>query len=83
MKYEIEDKIFINDAGNQINYKRLVITGYLNGTLEKIELPINREQAVIYKAMQAQGYEVATSKGGAVDVTKKSQASNDDDWLSE
>lgn len=50
--YDIEDRIFINEQGNKLNYKRLVITGYLNGNLETIELPIKKEQAIIYNAMR-------------------------------
>lgn len=79
MRYEVVDKIFVNDAGNNVNYKRLAIQGYLNGTLETIELPISKEQAVIYKAMSADAPEVRSSRGGDVEV---SRSSNDDKgWL--
>lgn len=83
MNYNIEDRIFVNDSGNQVKYKRLVIQGYLNGNLETIELPISKDQALIYKAMQGQGPEVTTKSGGYVDIEKK-PASNEEpqgSWL--
>lgn len=79
MRYEVVDKIFINEAGNQVNYKRLAIQGYLNGNLETIELPISKEQVVIYNAMSGDAPEVRTSRGGNVEV---GHSSNDDKgWL--
>lgn len=71
MQYTIEDKIFINDAGNSVNYKRFVIKGWAGGELQTIELPLSKDQAVIYKLLQAEAPSVVTSKGGEVDVSRK------------
>lgn len=84
MNYQVEDRVFINEAGNQVKYKRLVIQGYLNGNLETIELPISKEQALIYRAMSSDRPEVTTRQGGAVDTTRKpAEASNEESgsWL--
>ena len=51
MQYQVEDRIFTNEAGNQIKYKRLVITGYTDDGVETIELPISKDQATIYRLM--------------------------------
>jgi len=79
MQYTIEDKIFINDAGNSVNYKRFVIKGWAGGELQTIELPISKDQAVIYKLLQSESPSVTTSKGGEVDVTRKEGTILDDD----
>lgn len=79
MQYSIEDKIFINDAGNSVNYKRFVIKGWAGGELQTIELPISKDQAVIYKLLQSEAPSVMTSKGGEVDVTRKSGTILDDE----
>lgn len=84
MQYQVEDRIFINDSGNQVKYKRLVVTGYLNGNLETIELPISKEQALIYRAMSNTAPEVTTRQGGEVDTTRKPAGSSNEDegsWL--
>lgn len=78
MQYDIEDKIFINDAGNSVNYKRFVIKGWAGGELQTIELPISKDQAVIYKLLQSEAPSVVTSKGGEVDVTRKQSSILDD-----
>lgn len=79
MQYDVEDKIFVNEAGNQIKYKRLVITGYLDGEIEKMELPISRDQATIYKLMKSQGHTVEAKKGGQVETKRSSDNSLLDD----
>ena len=79
MQYAIEDKIFINDKGDQVKYKRLVVTGYLNGQIETIELPISRDQATIYNAMKSEAPTVEVKKGGEVETKRTSNNSLLDD----
>lgn len=87
MQYQIEDKVFVNDSGNQVKYKRLVITGYLNGNIETIELPISKEQAIIYKAMTSDKPEIYSRKSTSDEkeafaennITKKSSTLFDND----
>lgn len=52
MQHNVEDMSFINDSGTKVNYKRLVVTGYLDGAIERIELPISKDQATIYSIMK-------------------------------
>ena len=81
MQYSVEDRIFVNDSGNQVKYKRLVVRGYLNGTIHEMELPISRDQATIYQLMaQSDKPEVTTHNGGHVDVERKK---DENDWLNE
>lgn len=62
MQYQVEDRSFINDSGNKVEYKRLVITGYADGEIQSIELSISKDQATIYKIMQASHVPVSTSR---------------------
>lgn len=84
MKYQLEDRIFINEAGNQVKYKRVVVTGYLNGNLEQIELPISKDQAILYRAMESGSEpEITRRNGGEVDKERKSANTNNEstNWL--
>lgn len=68
MQYQIEDRVFINEAGNQVKYKRLVVTGFLAGEVQTLELPISKDQAVIYNAMKADSPEVNVRKASKDEV---------------
>lgn len=73
MQYEVEDRIFTNEAGNQIKYKRLVITGYTDDGIETIELPISKDQATIYRLMKG--------KNKPTENSRRANAEEEEDFL--
>lgn len=44
---KIEDRSFVNDNGELIKFKRLVVRGVIQGEIQAVELPINKEQALL------------------------------------
>lgn len=72
----VEKRTFENDEGRIIPYNVIVIEGYLNGKLEKIEKSVTRVEAMMMGMLLESGEVEVSARKATVDEGEKIEVSN-------